>query len=106
MKRGCHPPDGPECQQIGEPGQSRGRLNPRHIVSNMANRSTLIAIVDADPSQGKALARLLAADGFTSSIFRSAEAYLCTALVPRPFCIIVDAALPGMTGLELVKRLR
>jgi FixJ family two-component response regulator len=71
----------------------------------MTMPSVLVAIVEDDASQGKALAHLLAAEGFTTATFRSAQAYLCTAIIPAPLCIIVDVGLPGMTGLDLLNQL-
>lgn len=67
---------------------------------------SLIAIIEDDVPQGKALARLLSAEGFATAIFHSAEAYLDAARVTAPHCLIVDFRLPGMTGLELIARLQ
>ena len=42
--------------------------------------------------------------GFEPALFESAEAYLDAS--PAPLCIIVDVQLPGMSGIDLQRRLR
>jgi len=68
--------------------------------------NALIAIVDDDAAICRALARLLQAVGWQAVTFGSAEAFLQTGLQEPPQCLVLDVRLPGMTGLELLERLR
>lgn len=66
---------------------------------------TRVAIVDDDPSYGRAAARLLRACGLETLTFRSAEAFLEAAPEAAADCILVDVHLDGMTGFDLQHRL-
>ena len=66
----------------------------------------VVAVVEDDPSCRKALGRLLRAEGYDAALFESAEAYMAAALPREPLCLIVDIQLPGLSGMELQKRLR
>ena len=67
--------------------------------------SALVAVVEDDPACRIALGRLLRAEGFDVALFESAEAYLGAAVPAPPVCVIVDVQLPGMSGLDLQRRL-
>jgi FixJ family two-component response regulator len=68
--------------------------------------SLVVAVVEDDEACRKALARLLGTAGFSAATFGSAEAYLDAAPAPEPACLILDLSLPGMSGLELQRRLQ
>jgi FixJ family two-component response regulator len=61
----------------------------------------LIAIVDDDDSLRKSLDNLLRSVGFRTQGFSSAEAFLSSQQVHDTACLILDARMPGMSGLEL-----
>jgi two-component system CheB/CheR fusion protein len=66
----------------------------------------LVGVIDPDPEARRGLRALLKRNGVDVSTFDSAESYL-TALNGRsPSCLIVDVLLPGMSGLDLLRRLR
>jgi FixJ family two-component response regulator len=65
----------------------------------------LVSIVDDDVSMREAISLVLRCDGLRIETFDSAEAFLETAREPAPACIIVDIRLPGVSGLELQRRL-
>lgn len=67
--------------------------------------STIVAVVEDDPSCRIALGRLLSAEGFEPALFDSAEAYI-SAPPSMPLCVIVDVNLPGISGIELQHWLR
>ena len=52
------------------------------------------------------MGRLLHTDGFEPVLFRSAEEYLEVGSVLFPLCLVLDLNLPGLSGLQLQKRLR
>ncbi len=64
-----------------------------------------IAIVDDDAGIRRALARLLRAAGFETQAFGSAEEFLGSTPPKRHDCLILDIKLPGISGLELSRRL-
>jgi FixJ family two-component response regulator len=64
-----------------------------------------IAIVDDDRGICRALARLLRSAGFDVRTFESAEEFLGHAATERHDCLILDINLPGMSGIELSRRL-
>ena len=64
-----------------------------------------IAIVEDDESLCRSFNRLLRAAGFQGVTYPSAEAYLADAKRPRFDCLLLDIELPGISGLELHRRL-
>jgi FixJ family two-component response regulator len=61
----------------------------------------VVYLVDDDPDVLKALKRLLASEGFRVSPSPSTQDFLAAYDPARPGCIVLDIAMPGMTGLEL-----
>jgi two-component system, chemotaxis family, CheB/CheR fusion protein len=64
-----------------------------------------IFIVDDDSALREALRDLLEANGRPVEIFDRSEAFLAAYHPGRRGCLLVDARLPGMSGLELLRRL-
>jgi FixJ family two-component response regulator len=65
-----------------------------------------VFIVDDDERIRRALARLLRASGYDVEAFESAEAFLNGAdLTSAPACLVLDLQMPGMTGLEVQRKL-
>jgi FixJ family two-component response regulator len=65
----------------------------------------LVAIVDDDPQIRRALVRLLDLYGLQAAEFGSAEDYLAAA-GSTGSCMILDVDLPGMSGIDLYRRLQ
>jgi FixJ family two-component response regulator len=65
----------------------------------------LIAIVDDDASMREAIMSLMRALGFTAEAFPCAEDFLKSDGRQRTSCLIADVRMPGMSGLELYRRL-
>lgn len=65
-----------------------------------------IAIVDDDESVRESLPDLLREFGFSARSFSSAQEFLGSGCVEQIACLILDIAMPGMTGLELQAKLR
>ena len=70
----------------------------------MRERS-LVSIVDDDESVRESLPDLLWQVGFAAQAFPSAEAFLGSEAVGKTRCLIVDIAMPGMSGTELQEEL-
>jgi FixJ family two-component response regulator len=65
----------------------------------------LIAIVDDDASVREATMSLMRALGFLAEAFACAEDFLDSGRVQRTTCLIADVRMPGMSGLDLYRRL-
>jgi len=65
-----------------------------------------IGIIDPDPVARSGLQTLLRGLGADVATYDSAESYLLTGSGRQLACLIVDLLLPGMSGLELLRRLR
>ena len=66
---------------------------------------TLVAVIDDDSGVRNSLKLLLELSGHEVAAFDSAAAFLMDRAT-RPACLIVDHQMPGMTGLELARRLQ
>jgi len=64
-----------------------------------------VYIVEDDASVRDSLSLLLQLRGFSTATFDSAEAFLDGDTLERPACVLVDVRLPGMSGLELQRKL-
>ena len=71
----------------------------------MAKRS-LASVVDDDESVRESLPDLLRQFGFAAEAFSSAEAFLASEVVRETNCLILDVAMPGMSGPELHRELQ
>ncbi len=70
----------------------------------MAKRS-LIAVVDDDESVRESLPDLLRAFGFAVEAFSSAKEFLASGCLARIDCLILDIAMPEMSGPDLQREL-
>ena len=66
----------------------------------------VVGVIDPDPVARNGLRTLLQRSGVDVSTFDSAESYLLASNGRHLACLIVDLLLPGMSGLELLRRLR
>jgi two-component system response regulator FixJ len=66
----------------------------------------VVGVIDPDPVARNGLRALLHRLGVDVTTFESAESYLLAANGRHLACLIVDLLLPGMSGLELLRRLR
>jgi two-component system response regulator FixJ len=73
---------------------------------NSTDAPPQVGVIDPDPVARNGLRALLHRNGVDVSTFDSAESYLLAANGRNLSCLIVDLLLPGMSGLELLRRLR
>jgi FixJ family two-component response regulator len=66
---------------------------------------SFISVVDDDESVRESLPDLLREFGFLAQAFSSAEEFLASDYVGETRCLILDIAMPGMTGPELQREL-
>ena len=76
----------------------------RREVFLMVTRS-LVSVVDDDESVRESLPDLLKEFGFAVQAFSSAEEFLASDFVGQTRCLILDVAMPGMSGPDLQKEL-
>jgi FixJ family two-component response regulator len=71
----------------------------------MMGKRSLVSVVDDDESVRESLPDLLRQFGFAVQAFSSAEAFLASNAVSETSCLLLDVAMPGMSGPELQQEL-
>ena len=64
-----------------------------------------IAVVDDDESVRQGLANLICSVGHEAELYASAEEFLGSPEAGEAACLVLDLRMPGMSGLELQRRL-
>lgn len=72
----------------------------------MLSNGPFITVIDDDESVREALPDLLRELGFSVEAFASGEAFLASADTPAADVLLVDVAMPGMSGPDLQLHLR
>ena len=68
--------------------------------------AAIVYVVDDDLSVREGLERLLHAAGWKVETFASAQEFLAHRIENLPSCLVLDVALPGLSGLDLQKRIQ
>jgi two-component system CheB/CheR fusion protein len=112
---------GQDCVQLNKPVKAKELTEAiRHLLTRPQRPSIenvrhpaaqplekpMIFIIDDDSHFREGVRSLLEADGRTVEDFASCEAFLEAYASTPKGCLLVDAYLPGMTGLELMQRLQ
>ena len=71
----------------------------------MRESNALIAIVEDDPSVREGLESLIRSAGWRVEKFASAQEFLARSGAEAPCCLILDLQMPGISGLDLQKRM-
>ena len=71
----------------------------------MAALNALVSVVDDDESVRESLPDLLKQFGFAARAFSSAEQFFASDCVDETRCLLLDVAMPGMTGPDLQQEL-
>ena len=71
----------------------------------MMRKRSLVSIVDDDESVRESLPDLLKEFGYAVQAFSSAEEFLASDYVGQTRCLILDIAMPGMSGPDLQREL-
>ena len=66
---------------------------------------SLVSVVDDDESVRESLPDLLREFGFAVQAFSSAEAFLASDCIGQTGCLILDIAMPSMSGCDLQREL-
>jgi FixJ family two-component response regulator len=80
-------------------------LMQSHLVRSATERP-LLSVVDDDESIRESLPDLLWEFGFAARAFSSAQEFLSSDHVDETRCLILDVAMPGMSGLDLQQELK
>jgi FixJ family two-component response regulator len=68
-------------------------------------KRALVSVVDDDESVRESLPDLLREFGYAARAFSSAEEFLASDCIGQTKCLILDIAMPGMTGPDLQREL-
>ena len=71
-----------------------------------ATEPLLLSVVDDDEMLRESLPDLLREFGFMARAFSSGQEFLSSAYVSQTRCLILDVAMPGMSGLDLQRELK
>lgn len=72
----------------------------------MGQSSRMIAILDDEEPYRRALSRLLKAHGYDVASFSAGEELIAEAAQRSFDCVLLDLHMPGMTGFDVLARLR
>jgi len=73
---------------------------------NAAAEPPLLSVVDDDEMLRESLPDLLGEFGFTARAFSSGQEFLSSNYMDETKCLILDVAMPGMSGLDLQRELK
>ena len=72
----------------------------------MTVKRALVSVVDDDESVRESLPDWLRQVGYAAEAFSSAEAFLASEAINQTSCLILDIAMPGMSGPDLQQELK
>ena len=78
----------------------------KSIKDGAGNAPPLLSVVDDDESMRESLPDLIREFGFGARAFSSAEEFLSSDSLHETSCLILDIAMPGMSGPELYQELK
>jgi FixJ family two-component response regulator len=76
------------------------------VKGSMAGPGSLVVVIDDDESVRESLPDLLKELGYAVRAFSSAEAFLASDCIGETRCLILDIAMPGMSGPDLQRELK
>ncbi|PYY12271.1 MAG: DNA-binding response regulator [Acidobacteria bacterium] len=71
----------------------------------MSNTTSVVFVVDDDPSVSRAIKRLAESVGLRVELFGSAREFLRSKWPDAPSCLVLDIRLPGISGLDFQREL-
>lgn len=93
----------PSAQMACGDSRKRNEAVPREA---MATELPLVSVIDDDQSVRESLPDLLKELGYEAAVFSSAEEFLTSGQIGRSKCLILDVAMPGMSGPDLLGELK
>ena len=92
-------PQAPE--EVDAPPAASGRDNARPSEGAQA----IVCVIDDDPAVRESLGRLLEGAGWTVACYGSADEFIARPPALPVACVLLDMRMPGLSGLELQRRL-
>ena len=77
----------------------------RYAPPNDENTIPIVFVVDDDVSIRESLESLIRCAGWRTAAFASAQEFLAHPRAHIPGCLVLDVSMPGLTGLDLQKRI-
>jgi len=71
----------------------------------MTEAGGVVFVIDDDPSMRESLKNLIRSVGLRAEAFGSADEFLGSKRLHGPGCLVLDVRMPGMSGLDLQKRM-
>src|SRR5262249_49780972 len=71
----------------------------------MTEAGGVVFVIDDDPSMRESLKNLIRSVGLRAEAFGSADEFLGSQRMEGPGCLVLDVRMPGMSGLDLQKRM-
>lgn len=104
----------PKCFPSGKPENRLDRIAPGYPfcidvarpLSYDGASMPLVLVVDDDESTGDAIRRLLGRMGYTAQWAPGGHEAIAALQVEKPDLVVLDWMMPGMNGLEVLRRLR
>jgi two-component system, chemotaxis family, CheB/CheR fusion protein len=98
-----------DCEQLNKPVKPKTLIQTiRRLLATSAaapNLSAVITIVDDDRQIRVTMREMLEAEGYAVEDYADCAAFLEAHNPTQSGCLLIDAYLPGMTGLQLLKKL-
>ena len=82
------------------------KRNRAALGETMATERPLVSVIDDDRSVRESLPDLLKELGYEAAVFSSAEEFLASGQIGQSKCLILDVAMPGMSGPDLLGELK
>jgi FixJ family two-component response regulator len=82
-----------------------GRPTVKEMPKKPAEDAVVVSVVDDDESVRDSLPDLLRSFGFKARAFASGEAFLASDRIDATQCLVLDIAMPGMSGPEMYAEL-
>ena len=92
---------------LAKPGSRRaGQRGAAAAEALNGSKSSTVFVVDDDRAIREAMRDLLHENGYAVELFADGPAFLEALRRGREGCLLVDALMPGMSGIELIERLK
>jgi two-component system CheB/CheR fusion protein len=93
-------------ERVSDALQAARAVRAGRMAGAGASGQRVLQVVDDNPMIREATRRLFESEGWSVATYPSAEAFLAEPREVDAACLVVDAQLPGMSGIKLLEKLR